>query len=326
MMRSFIAAATAVLALSAAAFAQGTPSQSWKITKDHWDASDESGFGRFVAGFGESTCSDPISCFESAANPYRHSDPPNLIINGDCADFIYQLRAYYAWKNGLPFSYALYVMPKVDPVLADRRFTDSGNVVIARLQVAWQDDTDPVRFLNTVGSTVSTAMFRVSPEYDKGWNASDFYSPKIAPGAIRPGTAIYDRNGHVVYVYKIMPDGEILTVDSNPDRSVTRSTFGRHMPRTGRALGGLFQNFRPIRLEGYTRMPDGSLRGGRFTLARNNEITDFSLEQFTGSEGDAGENWRDAVFKAGDETVDFYTFVKRRLASTRTASSSDAGG
>lgn len=73
-------------------------------------------------------------------------------------------------------------------------------------------------------------------------------------------------------------------------------------------------------------MPDGSLRGGRFTLARNNEITDFSLEQFTGSEGDVGENWRDAVFKAGDETVDFYTFVKRRLASTRTASSSDAGG
>ena len=94
----------ALVGLAFAAGSAGAATGSWRITKDHWDAADEEGFGKFVAMFGESDCKDPASCWKSAANPYRDTDPPELKMDGDCADFIYQMRAYYAWKNGLPFS------------------------------------------------------------------------------------------------------------------------------------------------------------------------------------------------------------------------------
>ncbi|MCE9522947.1 MAG: hypothetical protein K8S25_11025, partial [Alphaproteobacteria bacterium] len=175
---------------------------SWKITKDHWDASDETRFGAFVAGFGESDCPNPEACFKSTANPYRDTDPPELKMDGDCADFIYQLRAYFAWKNGLPFSYSLYVMPRLGPT-EDNRFSSGGNTIAARLQLEWQQDADPVKLLSDLRGTVSTAMFRVEHTYDRGFEASDFYSPKIAKGAIRAGSIVYDIYGHVVYVYKV---------------------------------------------------------------------------------------------------------------------------
>ena len=177
--------------------ATGVQAGSWKITKDHWDADDEAKFGAFVAGFGESDCKDPAACFKSAANPYRDTDPPDLKMDGDCADFVYQLRAYYAWKNGLPFSYPIYVMSRSGPT-PDFRFSDAGNQVVARLQLEWQADTDPAKLLLDLRGTVSTAMFRIEYTFDNGYSASDFYSPKIERGAIRPGSILYDPWGHVV--------------------------------------------------------------------------------------------------------------------------------
>ena len=29
-----------------------------------------------------------------------------MFFNADCADLPYMLRAYFAWKNGLPFAYS----------------------------------------------------------------------------------------------------------------------------------------------------------------------------------------------------------------------------
>lgn len=286
---------------------------SWKITKDHWDAQDEAHFGAFVAGFGESDCTNPEACFKSTANPYRDSDPPELKMDGDCADFIYQLRAYFAWKNGLPFSYPLYVMSRSGPT-DDVRFSDAGNMVVARLQLEWQPAADPVKLLADLRGWVSTAMFRVEYTYDQGFSASDFYSPKIARGAIRAGTVIYDTNGHVVYVYKVAPDGTIHYVDSNPDRQVTRGTYGPHFPRSGPQLGAGFRNFRPIKLVDYTKDADGALVNGRFVLAGNHELADYSPEQYFGSEPSAGQDWKSAKFTVGDKSLGFYDYMKLKLS------------
>lgn len=291
-----------------------SPLVQWTITKDHWDASDEAGFGRFVAGFGEHDCATPSACFRSSANPYRDSDPPELFMDGDCADFIYQLRAYYAWKNGLPFSYALYVMPRKEPTITDNRFTDAGNVITARLQLNWQADVSPVTLLETIGGTVSTAMFRIAADYDRGVSAGDFYPPKIERGAIRPGTAIYDINGHVVYVFKIADDGTIHYVDSNPDRTVTRGTYGPQFPREAPQLGAGFLNFRPIRLVDYVRAPDGSLSGGRFVIAANAEIPDFSTEQYYGNVANPTGDWLKAQFQIDGTSLRFHDYVRRKLA------------
>jgi uncharacterized membrane protein len=297
------------VALAVSASAAGA---AWKITKDHWDSNDERRFGEFVAGFGEHDCNTPEACFKSTANPYRNTDPPELRMDGDCADFIYQLRAYFAWKNGLPFSYALYVMPRLAKN-EDNRFSSGGNTIVARLQLQWQSDTDPIRLLSDLRGTVSTAMFRVEHVYDQGFSASDFYSPKIAKGAIKPGSVIYDIYGHVVYVYKVTPDGTVHWVDSNPDRQVTRGAFGPQFPRSAPELGAMFRNFRPIKLVDYVKDADGALINGRFVLASNAEIADYSPEQYFGSDAIGAGDWKNAVFKHGGQTLRFYDYVRAKL-------------
>jgi len=304
-----VAALVALAFVVAPASAAGT----WKITKDHWDADDEKRFGEFVVGFGEHTCANPEACFKSTANPYRDTDPPALRMDGDCADFIYQLRAYFAWKNGLPFSYPLYVMSRSGPT-DDFRFSNAGNMIVARLQLEWQPEADPVKLLADLRGWVSTAMFRVEHSYDQGFSASDFYSPKIARGAIRAGSIIYDTYGHVVYVYKVDDDGTVHYVDSNPDRQVTRGTFGPQFPRSGPELGAGFRNFRPIKLVDYTKAADGALVNGRFVLAGNHEIADFSPEQYYGTEPNEAKDWKAAKFSHDGKALGYYDYVKARLA------------
>ena len=318
-MRVLIAALVALFAITASAKAES----SWKITKDHWDASDEIGFGKFIAGFGESICSNPISCFRSEANPYRFTDPPELVLNGDCADFIYQLRWYYAWKNGLPFSHALAVTPRTGST-GDLRFNAKGNMVVARRILAWYEEFDAVQAMIALGDRVSTANFRVSPEFDRGFTASDFYSPKIDKASITAGTIIYDINGHVVYVYKVTPDGMIHYVDSNPDRAVTRGTFGRQVPRDSLDLASGFHKFRPVKLVGYTRAPDGSLVGGTFVMATNAEISDYSTEQYFGTQPNPTRDWKAAQFVINGQSLDFYRYVQTKLSNTSLAAATAA--
>src|SRR5690348_6966072 len=94
----------AAAALSVPANAAPRPQETWRIVKDHWGPEDERGFGAFVTALGESGCNSSESCLRSAANPWRGSDSAFIDIDVDCAKFPYLLRAYYAWKNGLPFS------------------------------------------------------------------------------------------------------------------------------------------------------------------------------------------------------------------------------
>ena len=307
-----LVASLLLIAAAAGAEASDVP-RAWKITKDHWSADDERRFGQFVVGFGEHDCKDPAACFKSTANPYRDIDPPDLRMDGDCADFIYQLRAYFAWKNGLPFSYPLYVAARSGPV-EDFRFSDSGNMIVARLQLEWQPDADPVKLLLDLRGTVSTAMFRIEHIYDTGFNASDFYAPKIERGAIRAGTIIYDPWGHVVYVYKVGDDGTVHYVDSNPDREVTRGAFGPQFPRTAPALGAGFWNWRPIKLVEYQTAADGALINGRFVLATNAELADYSPMQYFGTEPNETKDWKTAQFTHAGKSLGFYDYVKAKLA------------
>ena len=48
----------------------------------------------------------PVHTDEHEADgPLILTDGKGINFNADCADLVYMLRAYYAWKNGLPFSY-----------------------------------------------------------------------------------------------------------------------------------------------------------------------------------------------------------------------------
>ena len=118
--KSGIAALAALLLCVCASAAQAG---SWRILKDHWSKEDEAGFGRFVTAIGESDCSSSESCLRDPANPYRKTDQHFVDIDVDCAKWPYLLRAYYAWKNSLPFSY----VDSVSGEGGDLRFSKTAN-------------------------------------------------------------------------------------------------------------------------------------------------------------------------------------------------------
>ena len=121
------AGALALVLLGTPAFAHSL----WVIKKDHWSDADEQGFGKFVAAIGETDCSSSESCLRNAANPWRASDGDFKDIDSDCAKWPYLLRAYYAWKNNLPFSY----VGSIVGAKGNKRFTDTSNRQIGRAHV-----------------------------------------------------------------------------------------------------------------------------------------------------------------------------------------------
>src|SRR6185312_4869518 len=148
----------------------------WRITKTHWDASDEAGFGRFVTALGDSGCSSSQSCLRDPANPYRASDGRFLDIDVDCAKLPYLLRAYYAWKNGLPFSYA-------DGVTGSR-FGHRSNHVLSRAgMIDHGSGIDAPAAIRTMLDNVYSGTFRVDAAGD-GEIPADFYSPALQPDSI----------------------------------------------------------------------------------------------------------------------------------------------
>ncbi|NWH08955.1 MAG: hypothetical protein HXY22_09990 [Alphaproteobacteria bacterium] len=303
-----VVAVFAVLALSVGpAFAGAT----WKITKTEWTAEDEEGFSSFVTALGESNCSTAEECFASSANPFRDTDPRGLRISGDCADLPYLMRAYYAWKHGLPFSFAAAVSPRAGGG-GDIRFNTSGNRIVARRDVRTGDNAQQI--FDMIKNSVSSATFRVAHTFDSGAGVTDFYSPKIDKGSIRPGTVIYDINGHVTIVYKIDPDGRIRYMDSHPDLTLTRSTFGAQFMRDDPVLGSGFKTFRPVKLVGATRGGDGVYRGGRVVFASNEQIADFSPEQYVGNAPDADGNWRNGKFVNEGIEVGFVEYTRLKLS------------
>jgi hypothetical protein len=289
----------------------------WRITKTEWSAADEKGFGDFLKLIAESGCKTSVECLRGAWNPYRNTDPAAFEFHADCAKWVYMLRAYYASKHGLPFSYVNKVSGEGD----DIRFSMTSNQALTR-----RDLVDSGKGLNAhaelknIRLQVFTATYRMDPAAEAPV-LQDFYSPKLQPGSIHPGTAIYDTNGHVVIVYEVTADGRILYVDAHPDESVSRGAYGPHIPPSKEQLGGGFKNFRPLKLVGAVRQADGSLRGGHIVLARNDEIADYSLEQYRGNAGKG--DGADAQFIQQDAKLDVFQYVKASMTMGKPSPASD---
>lgn len=283
----------------------------WRITKTEWSKADEDGFGEFVRRIAESGCSTTISCMQSAANFYHDSDPPSFRFHADCAKWAYMLRAYYASKNGLPFSYVDHIAGDG----ADLRYGKTSNVALERRDIVDSGTgIDAVAALRALHDQVWTATYRMDPSAQAPV-LQDFYSPKIQPGSIRAGTAIYDINGHVMIVYDVTSDGSILYMDAHPDEIVTHGAYGPHVPQSPIGLGGGFKNFRPLKLVGATLRPDGRYIGGHMVLAANDAIADFSLEQYRGNAPDAKDGKPNAQFRYNNVPLDFYEYTRASMSN-----------
>jgi hypothetical protein len=277
--------------------------EAWRITKPEWTEADEQGYADFVQRIGESKCDTPDDCINSSANPYRATDGRGINFNADCADLVYMLRAYYAWKNGLPFTYATGVYTRGG---GDVRFSQKGNRIAGRRNITGGESGRAVIY--AIRDAVSSATYRVGPDADEK-PLTDLYPPKVQPGSIRPGTAIYDVNGHVAIVYKVDEVGRIYYMDAHPDFTLTRSVFGPQFGRDLPSLGAGFKNFRPIRFE-----------KGRYTLARNSEIADYSAEQYFGNVNpDPQADWRKARFAYNGLEMGFYEYARTSMAGGKLA-------
>ena len=307
-MRTSIAAVILLIGLTISSAAHAA-SDTWRITKTEWTDADEKGFGEFVRAIAESGCSTTAECMHGPANPYRGSDPAALDFKADCAKWVYMLRAYYAWKNGLPFSY----VNDIAGHGADFRFNGTSNRPVSRRDlVDHGGGLSPLPILAEIHDHVSSATYRTDAS-QSGAVLPDFYSPKIQPGSIRPGTAIYDINGHVAIVYAVESDGRVRYMSADPDLTVTRAVYGAQFGQGPAALGGGFKNFRPLKLVGAT-YKDGGYIGGHIVVASDSEIPDFSLEQYRGNGPDANGDGADTLFQYRGAPVGLFEYVRGSLS------------
>ncbi len=308
------AATVGLAALAVASAASAEPinqSDAWRVVKTEWSAEDENGYSEFVQLIGRSTCTSLESCLAVSANPYFSQSDPEF--TGDCADMAYVLRAYYAWKTGLPFSYQN-AMRTADGRPEDLRYSSNGNVIAARRDAVGGHPVSASSYIGRIGGEVSTAMFRTHPDNGDGSLHDDFYPVKIDRELVKPGVLAYDIYGHVGIVYDILDDGRILVIASHPDRSVTRTTYGANFLRSKPDLGAGLKGWRPIRLDGARRHADGSFVGGTIRAAKNSEIPNYSMEQFLGNRPNPSGDWQYGDFVVGERTVNYYDYVRRSLA------------
>jgi len=289
------------------------PAASWRVLRTAWTDQDERAFEEFIERIGESDCRTVHECLTSAkSNPlYRASNPTGMFFNADCADLPYLLRAYFAWKNGLPFAYSASVTP-AGRDSSDIRFNDVGVRISSRRDLTGPT-IDARREIPQMLGLVTSAHFRYAPDYS-GPLLPDHYPVKITRESIKPGTILYDPYGHLAVVYKVTAQGRVHFIDAHPGNDLTRGVYGKAHKRYIPEVGGGFKRWRPQQLIGATRLADGSYQGGSIVLAADKDLADWSAEQFFGTEPKRPKDWEKGRFVHEGETLEYYQFVRRRLA------------
>ncbi len=188
-----------------------------------------------------------------------------LPVAPDCADLPYVLRAYFAWKLGLPVSSracsrgSTSSAPRCGPPEIDQTFVRTAAPTSAFLKVSR-------RIMDRVTSGGGRAALRD--------DATDFYPVPLERSALWPGTVFADPYGHTLVLVKWVPQTEkrsglLLAVDAQPDNSVSRKRFweGTFLFATTPSAGPGFKAYRPP--------VSGGSKGGWHPLS-NNALTDRS--------------------------------------------------
>lgn len=191
----------------------------------------------------------------------------------DCADLPYTLRAYFAWKVGLPVAFracgrgAGKAPPRCGQAVVKTEFL-RGIPSASAFKAVRAELIDAVH-----SGTARTALDD---------EATDLYPVELSRDALWPGTVYADPYGHVLVLAKWVPQtpqqpGMLLAVDAQPDNSVSRKRFweGTFLFADVASAGPGFKAFRPLLREG----------SGAIRLPSNGALVDaagfppFSLEQ-----------------------------------------------
>jgi hypothetical protein len=168
-----------------------------------------------------------------------------VIMQPDCADNPFFLRAYFAWKLGLPFGYhvcdrgSLGHNPKAGQWITNETPSTKNHPTLA-----FND------FLRRVMDGVHSGTARTALDDEN----SDYYPVLLERGALRPGTVFADPYGHTLIIVSWVPQtndhpGLLLSVDAQPDGTVGIKRFwkGNFLFNTSEVVGEPgFKAFRPI--------------------------------------------------------------------------------
>jgi hypothetical protein len=216
-------------------------------------------------------------------------DEQNVVVRPDCADLPYFLRAYFAFKLGLPFGWSRCTRGEngAAPTCADfATSSDPFPPVDDKPQTLppWADpDREPDGGPWEVGVKRVGEFFRGTLADAAGSGAgrtqaadedTDYYPIALSAETLRPGTIFGDPYGHVLVVAQRIPQtpaagGILLAVDGQPDGTVARKRFwrGNFLFAIDPTLGSPgFKRFRPI-------VRDAT---GKLVRTKNAALTDFS--------------------------------------------------
>lgn len=201
------------------------------------------------------------------------NEDKNLPFTPDCADLPYTLRAYFAWKVGLPIAFracsrgSASAPPRCDAPTIKTDFTHSNSAQASFKNVNRQ-----------LADVVHSGSARTGLEDE----ATDLYPIPLSRATLWPGTVYADPYGHVLVLVEWVPQtedrtGSLLAVDAQPDNSVSRKRFweGTFLFDNVASAGAGFKAFRPL-----ARTASGGWR-----VLSNDELVDhpgfthFSLEQ-----------------------------------------------
>ncbi|MBJ7533710.1 hypothetical protein JDN40_06300 [Rhodomicrobium vannielii ATCC 17100] len=227
-------------------------------------------------------------------------DEKNIVMRPDCADLPYFLRAYFAFKMGLPFGFSKCSRGAGGEGPRCFEWTNSQMFEPARpprpesaspLPILFRQPAPPRtvpqrlglaasfgRYLSAVADGVHSGSARTSAND----NNTDYYPVALSERTLRPGTIYADPYGHVLMLVKRVPQsgegaGVFLAVDGQPDGTVARKRFwrGNFLFAQNPALGSPgFKHFRPIVREG------GTLRRlSNEEISTSADYGDFSLDQ-----------------------------------------------
>jgi hypothetical protein len=237
-------------------------------------------------------------------------DQKGLVIQPDCADVPYFLRAYFAFKMGLPFGYAKCTRgdggqapkcpqwwnivneepppaPPPEQLIAQQGFFGMFGPPPVAAQPVLKLPRKPQGLVPGFGyylrTTIANAVHSGNGRTAADDDDTDYYPVPLSEDALRPGTIYADPYGHVLVLVKRVPQtgdgaGVFLAVDGQPDGTVARKRFwrGNFLFAQDPALGSPgFKRFRPI-----VREKTGTLR--RLTnneIANNPNYGDYSPEQ-----------------------------------------------
>jgi hypothetical protein len=252
--------------------------------KGEWDLTMEALYSAWIEHLFEAPPEQSLS-FDSLG-PVLRDPARNLLFNylgqgedhqlpvaPDCADLPYILRAYFAWKLGLPIAYrpctrgSRSSAPTCQAPVIESRF-----VGVAAPASVFQEASQRIM------DTVHSGSLRTALRDD----STDVFPIALDRAVLWPGTVFADPYGHIMILVKWVPpsgreSGLLLAVDAQPDNSVARKRFweGTFLFNQGASAGPGFKVFRPLvpsGAGGLRQLPNAAL-DGRYGLPA------FSLDQ-----------------------------------------------